>query len=162
MKMQTSVREVEYILLLDLNVTCNQNWKERPILGSPGAIWNLPNYLFGKPYILETSYSVNSNNSKSSENGYYEFTIIPLICWLRSSIYDIKLSKKKKLVFLLFLAVAVDGRWSCWSEWSSCDASFKRRRTRECNNPSPINGGKPCKGEREEEEDCYVSVFMDK
>jgi len=38
MKMQTSVREVEYILLLDLNVTCNQNWKERPILGSPGAI----------------------------------------------------------------------------------------------------------------------------
>ncbi|XP_015704178.1 complement component C6 [Coturnix japonica] len=59
-------------------------------------------------------------------------------------------------------SVAVDGRWSCWSEWSSRDASFKRRRTRECNNPSPLNGGKPCKGEREEEEDCYISVFMDK
>uniref|UniRef100_A0A8C9FNU8 Complement C6 n=1 Tax=Pavo cristatus TaxID=9049 RepID=A0A8C9FNU8_PAVCR len=59
-------------------------------------------------------------------------------------------------------SVAVDGRWGCWSEWSSCDTSFKRRRTRECNNPSPMNGGKPCKGEQEEEEDCYVSVFMDK
>ncbi|XP_040396017.1 complement component C6 [Cygnus olor] len=59
-------------------------------------------------------------------------------------------------------SVAVDGRWSCWSEWSPCDTSFKRRRTRECNNPSPMNGGKPCKGEQEEEEDCHVSVFMDK
>ncbi|NXC48975.1 CO6 protein, partial [Penelope pileata] len=59
-------------------------------------------------------------------------------------------------------SVAVDGRWGCWSEWSSCDASFKRRRTRECNNPSPMNGGKPCKGEWKEEEDCYVSVFTDK
>uniref|UniRef100_A0A8C0IBN6 Complement C6 n=1 Tax=Bubo bubo TaxID=30461 RepID=A0A8C0IBN6_BUBBB len=60
-----------------------------------------------------------------------------------------------------YKSVAVDGRWSCWSEWSSCDASFKTRRTRECNNPSPMNGGKPCEGEREEEEDCYVSVFVD-
>nr|XP_009491752.1 PREDICTED: complement component C6 [Pelecanus crispus] len=59
-------------------------------------------------------------------------------------------------------SVAVDGRWGCWSEWSSCDASFKTRRTRECNNPSPMNGGKPCEGEREQEEDCYVSVFTDR
>ncbi|XP_076218773.1 complement component C6 isoform X2 [Aptenodytes patagonicus] len=61
-----------------------------------------------------------------------------------------------------YKSVAVDGRWGCWSEWSSCDASFKTRRTRECNNPSPMNGGKPCEGEREEEEDCYVSVFTDR
>uniref|UniRef100_A0A8C9UCV3 Complement C6 n=1 Tax=Serinus canaria TaxID=9135 RepID=A0A8C9UCV3_SERCA len=58
--------------------------------------------------------------------------------------------------------IAVDGRWSCWSEWSPCNASFKKRRTRECNNPSPMNGGKPCEGQREEEEDCYVSVFTDR
>lgn len=68
----------------------------------------------------------------------------------------------QKMGFLFFLAVAVDGRWGCWSEWSSCDASFKTRRTRECNNPAPMNGGKACEGEREEEEDCYVSVFMDR
>ncbi|NWH44654.1 CO6 protein, partial [Fregata magnificens] len=61
-----------------------------------------------------------------------------------------------------YKSVAVDGRWGCWSEWSSCDASFKTRRTRECNNPSPMNGGKPCEGEQEEEEDCYVSVFTDR
>ncbi|XP_071657903.1 complement component C6 isoform X5 [Patagioenas fasciata] len=61
-----------------------------------------------------------------------------------------------------YKSVAVDGHWGCWSEWSPCDASFKTRRTRECNNPSPMNGGKPCEGEREEEEDCYVSVFTDR
>ncbi|XP_058683773.1 complement component C6 [Poecile atricapillus] len=61
-----------------------------------------------------------------------------------------------------YTAVAVDGRWGCWSEWSPCDASFKKRRTRECNNPSPMNGGKPCEGHWEEEEDCYVSVFTDR
>ncbi|NXC15591.1 CO6 protein, partial [Corythaeola cristata] len=60
-----------------------------------------------------------------------------------------------------YKSVAIDGRWGCWSEWSSCDASFKTRRTRECNNPSPMNGGKPCEGEWEEDEDCYVSVFTD-
>uniref|UniRef100_A0A7M4G1K4 Complement component C6-like n=1 Tax=Crocodylus porosus TaxID=8502 RepID=A0A7M4G1K4_CROPO len=61
-----------------------------------------------------------------------------------------------------YTSVEVDGYWSCWSSWSPCDASFKRRRTRECNNPSPLNGGKPCKGESEQEEDCYVSLFADK
>ncbi|XP_054254004.1 complement component C6 [Indicator indicator] len=60
-----------------------------------------------------------------------------------------------------YQSVAIDGRWGCWSEWSSCDASFKTRRTRECNNPSPMNGGKPCEGEQEEVEDCYVSLFAD-
>ncbi|XP_071588330.1 complement component C6 isoform X3 [Heliangelus exortis] len=61
-----------------------------------------------------------------------------------------------------YKSVAVDGRWGCWSEWSSCDASFKTRRTRKCDNPAPMNGGKPCEGEWKEEEDCYVSVFTDR
>ncbi|NWX21848.1 CO6 protein, partial [Aegotheles bennettii] len=61
-----------------------------------------------------------------------------------------------------YKSVAVDGRWSCWSEWTSCDTSFKRRRSRVCNNPSATTDGKPCEGEREEEEDCYVSVLKDR
>ncbi|XP_069483298.1 complement component C6-like [Ambystoma mexicanum] len=59
-----------------------------------------------------------------------------------------------------YTSVAVDGYWSCWSEWSSCDASFKRKRTRSCNNPSPLNGGKECEGEQEQVEDCHFSIFM--
>ncbi|XP_066474360.1 complement component C6-like [Tiliqua scincoides] len=61
-----------------------------------------------------------------------------------------------------YTSVAVDGYWSCWSAWSSCDASFKRRRTRLCNNPATMNGGKPCTGEGQEEEDCNISLFADK
>ncbi|NWI91924.1 CO8A protein, partial [Pitta sordida] len=38
-----------------------------------------------------------------------------------------------------------DGRWSCWSSWSPCQAGTSRRR-RQCNNPAPQNGGQPCAG----------------
>ncbi|XP_042307809.1 complement component C6 isoform X2 [Sceloporus undulatus] len=61
-----------------------------------------------------------------------------------------------------YTSVSVDGYWSCWSTWSSCDASHKRRRTRICNNPSPLNGGKPCEGEQEQEEECHFSIFADR
>lgn len=39
----------------------------------------------------------------------------------------------------------VDGSWSCWSPWSACTAGTQERR-RECNNPSPENGGASCPG----------------
>ncbi|XP_066472031.1 complement component C6-like [Tiliqua scincoides] len=61
-----------------------------------------------------------------------------------------------------YKSVAVDGYWSCWSSWSPCSASHKRRRSRVCNNPSPLNGGKLCEGEQEQEEECYISIFADK
>ncbi|KAH0627903.1 hypothetical protein JD844_008462 [Phrynosoma platyrhinos] len=41
--------------------------------------------------------------------------------------------------------VAIDGGWSCWSDWSACKKE-KRTRTRQCNNPAPASGGKPCAG----------------
>ncbi|XP_061473069.1 complement component C6-like [Rhineura floridana] len=61
-----------------------------------------------------------------------------------------------------YKSVAVDGYWSCWSPWSPCNASHKRQRARACNNPSPLNGGKPCEGEPAQEEECYLSIFADK
>uniref|UniRef100_A0A8D1ZP03 Complement component C6 n=1 Tax=Sus scrofa TaxID=9823 RepID=A0A8D1ZP03_PIG len=55
---------------------------------------------------------------------------------------------------------AVDGNWGCWSSWSTCDATYKRSRTRECNNPAPRQGGKPCDGERRQEEHCTFSIMQ--
>uniref|UniRef100_A0A4X1T217 Complement component C6 n=1 Tax=Sus scrofa TaxID=9823 RepID=A0A4X1T217_PIG len=55
---------------------------------------------------------------------------------------------------------AVDGNWGCWSSWSTCDATYKRSRTRECNNPAPRQGGKPCEGERRQEEHCTFSIMQ--
>ncbi|XP_018603677.2 complement component C6 [Scleropages formosus] len=55
---------------------------------------------------------------------------------------------------------AVDGRWSCWGPWSTCDSSMRRQRVRECNNPAPQQGGKACPGERRREEECFISIFQ--
>ncbi|XP_043345104.1 complement component C6 isoform X1 [Cervus canadensis] len=55
---------------------------------------------------------------------------------------------------------AVDGNWGCWSSWSSCDATYRRSRTRECNNPAPQQGGKRCEGERRQEEHCTFSIMQ--
>uniref|UniRef100_A0A8C8D9P7 Complement component C6 n=1 Tax=Oncorhynchus tshawytscha TaxID=74940 RepID=A0A8C8D9P7_ONCTS len=51
-----------------------------------------------------------------------------------------------------YTSEAVDGYWSCWGTWSACDASMKRHRTRECNNPAPLRGGKLCQGPARQEE----------
>ncbi|TKC36722.1 hypothetical protein EI555_015341, partial [Monodon monoceros] len=55
---------------------------------------------------------------------------------------------------------AVDGNWGCWSSWSTCDATYKRSRTRECNNPAPQQGGKSCEGERRQVEHCTFSIMQ--
>ncbi|ELV11401.1 Complement component C6 [Tupaia chinensis] len=54
---------------------------------------------------------------------------------------------------------AVDGNWGCWSSWTACDTTYKRSRTRECNNPAPQQGGKPCEGQKRQEEDCTFSIM---
>lgn len=53
----------------------------------------------------------------------------------------------------------VDGYWSCWGPWSRCGNSMKRHRTRRCDNPAPLRGGKPCPGIDRQEEACYISIF---
>ena len=51
----------------------------------------------------------------------------------------------------------IDGNWGAWYEWSICSAScgygFKERR-RDCNNPEPLYGGKPCVGKDIETAEC--------
>ncbi|KAF4088773.1 hypothetical protein AMELA_G00058720 [Ameiurus melas] len=48
----------------------------------------------------------------------------------------------------------VEGNWSCWSEWSTCNGQTKKR-TRQCTNPAPQNGGGSCQGIPEESADCF-------
>ncbi|XP_055968029.1 complement component C6 isoform X2 [Sorex fumeus] len=54
---------------------------------------------------------------------------------------------------------AVDGNWSCWASWSTCDATYRRSRSRECNNPTPQQGGKLCEGKSQQVEDCTFSIM---
>ncbi|NXF02457.1 CO8A protein, partial [Smithornis capensis] len=46
-----------------------------------------------------------------------------------------------------------DGRWSCWSGWSPCQAGTSRR-SRQCTNPAPQHGGQPCAGRNLQSRAC--------
>nr|XP_020008274.1 complement component C8 beta chain isoform X2 [Castor canadensis] len=49
--------------------------------------------------------------------------------------------------------VPIDGKWNCWSNWSSCSGGHKTRQ-RQCRNPPPQNGGSPCPGPASEVLNC--------
>ncbi|XP_026747378.1 uncharacterized protein LOC113508497 [Trichoplusia ni] len=55
----------------------------------------------------------------------------------------------------------VDGGWSSWSVWSSCQGACDdvghRRRTRECINPPPSQDGASCGGPDEQSEVCFLT-----
>ncbi|XP_050184793.1 complement component C9 [Myiozetetes cayanensis] len=51
------------------------------------------------------------------------------------------------------IEVIIDGGWNCWSAWSPC-VNGESTRTRQCNNPEPGPGGKPCQGESIEKRPC--------
>ena len=51
----------------------------------------------------------------------------------------------------------MDGGFSEWTDFSTCTATCGggiQKRTRECNNPKPENGGKDCVGLKEETRGC--------
>lgn len=66
-------------------------------------------------------------------------------------------SEEEKPCFLKICPV--DGRFSEWSAFTKCDKTCgggKRVRTRDCNDPPPVFGGKNCEGETRQEEVCNV------
>ena len=49
----------------------------------------------------------------------------------------------------------IDGGWSSWGTWSSCDSGTRtQKRDRICNNPPPQNGGLYCRNKSYEERAC--------
>ncbi|XP_052231705.1 SCO-spondin-like isoform X4 [Dreissena polymorpha] len=51
----------------------------------------------------------------------------------------------------------VDGHWCSWSVWSLCTSDCHQTRTRVCDNPAPLHGGKDCHGPTTDTRDCYTS-----
>ena len=48
----------------------------------------------------------------------------------------------------------MNGGWSSWDAWSSCDKAGRKTRNRKCNSPSPLNDGLSCDGDSEGEDKC--------
>lgn len=55
----------------------------------------------------------------------------------------------------------IDGGWGKWGSWTDCliqeDGEAQKKRLRECNNPAPQYGGKPCFGSKFQLENCVIS-----
>ena len=58
-----------------------------------------------------------------------------------------------------FFLILVDGRWTSWSEWTTCSVSCgtgTKSRDRSCSSPEPKHGGMKCKGESDEKTQCMI------
>jgi hypothetical protein len=74
---------------------------------------------------------------------------------MKDALIAIKLSHLTNCdAFLSFFFAALSGGWSAWTEWSPCGPDCLHLRKRECDNPSPSNGGAECKGRDLSSEGC--------
>ena len=65
-----------------------------------------------------------------------------------------------KIAYFWLLTAPVDGHWGRWSDWRPCDAKCDdgiRTRFRNCDNPTPMHGGKYCVGKEFDKDVCVIN-----
>ena len=68
--------------------------------------------------------------------------------------------KISKCIYILreFTSIVTEnGKWGSWGPWSECSTKCGKgyqRRNRNCNNPSPLNGGNTCFGDAVQRVPC--------
>ena len=80
--------------------------------------------------------------------------------WFLVTVGELLTLHHKNTIFFFCLNFhAVDGGWGAWGSWTSCSKTCGGAmitRERNCDNPAPENGGKPCdpKDAKETKNDC--------
>ena len=75
--------------------------------------------------------------------------------WVKAEL-SAKHSSHNAFYSFRYLAGPLDGEWGGWGQWTQCSKTCGisggsiLRRTRLCNRPPPMNGGKPCEGNNTE------------
>ena len=61
--------------------------------------------------------------------------------------------------FGAYVSLSVDGSWGAWNTWGACSVSCDqgtRHRSRVCDDPAPLYGGKTCAGSDSETGNCQI------
>lgn len=69
------------------------------------------------------------------------------------------------ILSILFNPLLVDGAWTDWSSWGTCDVSCDighMTRTRTCTEPTPENGGLDCVGSPTDTKNCNLRTCPSK
>lgn len=85
---------------------------------------------------------------------YMAFAIsqsLAITCNIRP--FQLNSSYRNTTLLSLIFNAEIHGNWSSWSSWSNC-CGGRAYKLRECNNPSPKNGGRSCEGPRRETKEC--------
>ena len=63
---------------------------------------------------------------------------------------NIKSNLWVKFLIIRRMSTPIDGGWSTWTSWSSCQSNCRQQRNRTCDSPTPLFGGDDCLGNKTE------------
>ena len=69
---------------------------------------------------------------------------------------NIKSNLCVKLLIIRRMSTPIDGGWSTWTSWSSCQSNCRQQRNRTCDSPTPLFGGNDCLGNKTELREGFI------